>query len=145
MSDSPICVDASVVVRLVVAGPLAEAASAVWATWLHSNAEILAPDLLLAETTSVLHRYGHQGLLSDDTVREALDTVLDLPIRYVRGPAVHRRALLLARELRLPAACDAHYLAVTEQNAAHFWTADQKLVAAAQLRFPRIHLLHVVP
>ena len=141
MSDSPICVDASVVVRFVVGGPAAEAAGAAWALWLDEGREVVAPELLLAETTSVLHRYRHQGLLSDATVREALDTVLALPIRLVRGPAVHRRALTLAGELGLSAAYDTHYLAVTEQEAAQFWTADRKLVAAAGNRFPHIQLL----
>ncbi|NPA27193.1 MAG: type II toxin-antitoxin system VapC family toxin, partial [Chloroflexi bacterium] len=54
---------------------------------------------------------------------------------------LHLEALALAHELNLPAAYDAHYLALARRMNAEFWTADQRLAKAVARRFPWVHVL----
>jgi alpha-galactosidase len=52
------------------------------------------------------------------------------------------RVFALAQRLALPAAHDAHYLALAERLGAEFWTADQRLVRAVQ---PQLSWVHGLP
>jgi predicted nucleic acid-binding protein len=69
-------------------------------------------------------------------VRLALRAALSLPLRLYGEPELHARALDLAERLSLPAAYDAHYLALADWLGAEFWTADQRLVRAVQDELP---------
>jgi Predicted nucleic acid-binding protein, contains PIN domain len=55
--------------------------------------------------------------------------------------SVHRRALLLAGQFKLPSAYDAHYLAVAEVFGAELWTADQRLFRAVSGPLPWVHIV----
>ncbi|MBC7227355.1 MAG: type II toxin-antitoxin system VapC family toxin [Thermoflexales bacterium] len=70
-----------------------------------------------------------------------LDLALRLDVERVSDGELHRRALQLARAFSLPAAYDAHYLALAEQLGADFWTADLRLARAIQDRLPWVHRL----
>jgi len=54
---------------------------------------------------------------------------------------LHRRALQLAEALSLPAAYDAHYLALAERVGAEFWTTDRRLANKVREALPWVHLL----
>lgn len=127
---STICVDASLVLRLVVADPLSEAACRLWRDWADEGRQVVAPVLLHYEATNVLHRLAGSGALRPETAREALEVVLALPVRLLESPQLAVRAWELARQLGLPAAYDAHYLAVAEQQECELWTADGRLARA---------------
>jgi len=70
-----------------------------------------------------------------------LDLTLRLDITLCGDVDLHRRALAMAVDFALPAACDAHYLALAERLGAYFWTADHCLVQAVSGRLPWVHLL----
>ena len=74
------------------------------------------------------------------SVRLALRAALSLPIRVHNEADLLLRALELARQLSLPAAYDAHYLALAEWLGGEYWTADGRLFRAAQPSFPWVHL-----
>ncbi len=137
----PICIDASVVVRLVTGAPTEITESELWQAWLEGEAEVIAPTLLFFEVANALHRYAVHGELLDEEVEEALEAALALEIRLHGGPDIHRRALRLARRLDLPTTYDAHYLAVAERSRATFWTTDARLVRAVQPALPWVRLL----
>jgi len=136
-----ICVDASVVVRLVTGGGAEIGDPAVWRDWFAGGDDLIAPTLLFFEVTNALHRYAVQGELLAEEVEEALEAALDLEIRLHRGPDLHRCALRLARRFGLSATYDAHYLAVAERAEAELWTADARLVRAVQPSLPWVRLL----
>lgn len=131
MSNSPVCTDANLIVRLV-AFPDSQAVQDLWQHWKQEDRMIIAPGLVLYEVTNALYQYLKHHVLSADTVSYALETALQLPVQMVDDREVHRRAMALARRYRLPAAHDAHYLAVAEVRQAELWTTDRKLFDACQ-------------
>jgi predicted nucleic acid-binding protein len=110
MNSSWVCVDASLVVSLVV-DPAAEL---------------------------IQHLWGH---LSTSSVQLAFRAALALPLELHGVPDLHWRALDLAEKFCLPAAYDAHYLALAELLAGEFWTANRRLARTVQSSLPWVHLV----
>lgn len=138
---SPLCLDASVVVRLVTGFDLAGPIHAVLADANVRGRGLVAPALFGFELANALHRYAMSGTLTAIEAREALEAGLALDVDLVHGPALHLRALDIARHLGMTAAYDAHYLAAAEARAAALVTVDQRLASAAErLGIPRIHV-----
>ena len=141
MSDS-VCLDASFVVRMLV-GPetLARKAESLWAAWKQQGKTLVAPVLLYFEISNALFQYVKADQLPFPLVRELLDTALGLGILLYADADLHQQALILAQELRLPAAYDAHYLALARRLGAECWTTDRRLAQAVADRFPWVHAL----
>jgi len=131
MNNSPLCVDANIVIRLV-ADPGDEVVRAAWERWDAEHRRIAAPTLLFYEVSNALYRYQRAGMMGSVAVRLALRAALALPLQLYGEAALHRRALDLAEPLSLPAAYDAHYLALAQWLGAELWTADRRLARAVQ-------------
>ena len=131
MRNSWLCIDANLVIRLV-ADPKDESTRELWEQWDAEKRQLAAPTLLYYEVTNVLYRYQKQGLLSWSAVRLALKAALSLPLHLHGESDLHWRALDLAGRFSLPAAYDAHYLALAEWLGGEFWTADEKLADAVK-------------
>lgn len=140
MSSSWVCVDANLVVRLV-ADPKDELVRGLWESWDAEGRLFGAPTLLYFETTNALYRYQRMGLMSSSSVKLALKAALSLPIRLYGETNLHPLALDLAERFSLPAAYDAHYLALAERLGAEFWTADQRLADTVGAALPWVHLI----
>ncbi|MCS6938258.1 MAG: type II toxin-antitoxin system VapC family toxin [Roseiflexaceae bacterium] len=141
MPISPVCLDASFLLRMLLdkaTGPLADT---LWETWHREERRLVAPTLLYYEVASALHRYAVHRRLSSAEAETLLDLALRLDIELVGDSELHRRALQLAGAFSLPATYDAHYLALAERLGAEFWTADARLVRAVQSRLPWVHSL----
>lgn len=132
MSNSlTVCVDASIVVRFTL-NPDDTAIKRLWNSWSTQGVRLVAPTLLFYEVTNGLYRQQKGGVLSPKFVLEALDVALAMPVELVGDGDLHRRACLLAGTYRLPAAYDAHYLALAERLGVELWTADARLVNTLQ-------------
>ncbi len=140
MSNS-VCLDASFVVRLLESTSPDAPAVRLWRQWSAEGRPLVAPALLFFEVTNALHRYVRHGLARPQTARALLDQALRLGIRLYTDADLHLEALTLARELRLPAAYDAHYLALARRLGAECWTADRRLAQTVAGRFPWVHAL----
>jgi len=140
MRNSWLCIDANLVIRLV-ADPKDEAVRRLWEQWHAERRQLAAPSLLYYEATNALYRYQRLGLMSASSVRLALKAALSLPLRLHGDVSLHQRALGLAERFSLPAAYDAHYLALAEWLGGDFWTADRRLVQAVQAELPWVHLV----
>jgi len=137
-----ICVDASVVLRLLLNHEPKSPVARLWLEWTDQDAELFAPTLLYYEVCNALHRYVVMKELLPAEGQQMLQAALDLEIHLKGSNDLHLRALALAEQFRLPAAYDAHYLAVAERWEAELWTADKKLVQALGRNWPRLHLLN---
>ena len=124
--NSIICVDAGPVIQLV-AFPDNTLIQDIWDAWDREKQKIVAPTLLYYEVTNVLYRYQSQCLLRQETVSTALLAVLSLPIELVGDADLHLHAKELAVKYHLPAAYDAHYMALTERLGGELWTTDKRL------------------
>lgn len=141
MLTSPVCVDASFVIRLLESGEPDSAAIRLWVEWHEAERPVVAPTLLYYEVTNALRRYVAHGMLLPQEADKLLDTALKLDITLYGDAELHRRALKLAKAFSLAAAYDAHYLALAERLGAEFWTADKRLVQAVQKAMPCVRLL----
>jgi predicted nucleic acid-binding protein len=135
-----LCVDANLVIRLV-ADPDNAQVRQLWKQWKDARRQLAAPTLLYYEVANALYRYRKLGILDSSAVREALEAAFALPIELYGGQALHRRAVEWADRFSLPAAYDAHYLALAEQLGGELWTADGRLARALRPAVPWVHLV----
>jgi predicted nucleic acid-binding protein len=138
-NSSTICVDASLVVRLFVVPP-DEWIRELWGRWRRDRQQLVAPILLRFEVTNALYRYQKAGMISSSATKDALNSALALPIQFYSDVDLHESALMMAGRFALPAAYDAHYLALAERHGAAFFTTDRRLVNAVQSALPWVHL-----
>jgi predicted nucleic acid-binding protein len=140
MESSWICVDANLVIRLIV-GPADESHQARWEQWGSEGRRLAAPTLLYYEVANGLYRYQKLGYISTSAVELAFKAALALPLELHGGPDLHWRALELANRFGLPAAYDAHYLALAELLEGEFWTADKGLARTVRQSLTWVHLV----
>ena len=63
MQNSPVCVDASFLVRLLTSNSANAPAPRLWATWHEAGLPVVAPTLVYYEVTNALRRYVVHGEL----------------------------------------------------------------------------------
>ena len=87
-------------------------------------------------TNILRQRMRRVGLPLEDA-RRLLADFLDLSIALATSVQLYDRALQLADQYHLPAAYDAHYLALAQLIARDLWTDDQRLIRllGSQLTF----------
>ena len=132
-----ICTDASVVAKWFLEEEWTDRARALLRDTLDANEPIVAPPLIAYEVTNILRlRLRASPGLPLEHALAFLDYFLSIPIELRLPPGLHRRALVLADEFGLPAAYDAHYLALAEEFACDLWTDDRRLLRALEGRLP---------
>lgn len=140
MPNSPICLDANVIIQALV-NPQNAPVQQKWRQWSAAQQHFVAPSLQRYEVTNVLHRYQYSGHLSVNFVERVLQAFLALPIAYADTDGDYQRAMELARQFHRPAAYDTHYLALAERLGVEFWTADQRLASAVRSVLPWVHVV----
>jgi predicted nucleic acid-binding protein len=101
----PFVIDASVAIKWVVAEPGSAEALALL------DANLAAPDLLIAECTNALARLVRLGMLGQPAVQTAITFLSGVPIDLVATRPLMPRALDMAGRLQHPA-YDCFYLAL---------------------------------
>jgi predicted nucleic acid-binding protein len=139
-STAAICVDANLVIRRV-AEPENRLVQELWERWAAHRQPLVAPALLRYEVTNVLYRTQRAGLLSPEARRDLLAAALALPIEVHGDTALHQEAADLAERIGLPAAYDAHYLALAQRLGTEFWTTDERLGRAVRPTLPWVRLV----
>jgi predicted nucleic acid-binding protein len=124
-----------------VADPGDEAVRSLWGQWDSEGRQLAAPTLLPYEVANALYRYQKLGYLGAAEVELAFKAALSLPLELHGEPELHWRALDLAKRFSLPAAYDAHYLALAELLEGEFWTADAGLARAVESSLPWVRLV----
>lgn len=131
MPNSMVCVDASFVLRLLGSASPEAAPVQMWVESHEQGKIVVAPGLLYYEVVNALHRYVVKGQLTAAEARQLLELALDLEIALHSELDIHQQAFRIAQELALPAAYDAHYIALAKRLGAELWTADQRLARVA--------------
>ena len=130
--NSLVCVDASILIKLVVEEERSDCASALWDSWVDDEVEIVAPTLFLYEVTATLRKKVYRQLLTLAEGREVFAAALAVEVTPMAPSGLHERAWELATHFNRPTAYDSHYLALAEMLGCEFWTADQRLFNAVQ-------------
>lgn len=121
-----VCVDANIVVRLLLFAE--DEIQTLWKNWETAGTHLVAPSLLHYEVVNSLYQYQKYGKISPASLERSLQAALVLPVELYDDDHIHRRAMQLAAQYGLPAAYDAHYLALAEWLEIDLWTADMRLV-----------------
>jgi len=133
--DRTVCVDASLIVALLMPERHTEQALALWQAWINDDLRIFAPALLGYEVTSALYRKVLQGKIEPHDGQAALEQFVALEIESVHLPELHSKASALAKQFERPNTYDAHYLALADHFACPFWTADERLYNTVKSEF----------
>jgi predicted nucleic acid-binding protein len=135
------CVDASVVLKLVLNETDSHLAEALWRSWLISGIQPAGPCLLPFEVTAVLRKHVHRGTITTEYGLAALRQVMAFDVTLLSFPDLHERAWALASDLNRPFTYDAHYLAPAENLGCEYWTADKRLYQAVRGRLSWVRWL----
>ncbi|MDJ1176778.1 type II toxin-antitoxin system VapC family toxin [Roseofilum capinflatum] len=136
-----ICMDANFAVRLVNSQSEADPWIVLWEEWQAADKQIIAPTLFYYEITNAIYRMGRAGQLQEDEVQTALEDVFNLRISIKSDLQLHFQAVALAQQFDLPAAYDAHYLALAQDYRAIFYTGDKRLFNQVHSQFSDIVLV----
>lgn len=132
-----ICLDASVAVKLILDEEWSRLVEALLADSVELDEPIVAPPLLPIEVTNtLLKRMRPPTSFSFDEASYLLGRFLEFPIEIRNPNGLHGQALSLAHAYGLPAAYDAHYLALSAALGCDFWTDDRRLLSALGGRLP---------
>lgn len=142
---SPVCVDANVVLSIVLNEPAKGKAEKLFTELILADIEIIAPTLFAYEVTSVIRTKVHRQLILPEEGLMALKRAFGLNVILQRPEQLHEHAWQLAEQFGRPAAYDAHYLALAEIFNCHFWTADERLYNAVKSQLPWVYWLGHYP
>ena len=120
-----VVIDASVLIKLFVD----EKGSSESERAVKAADELLAPDLLLPETASVLWKYVRRGELSPVDANSLMADILQMRIRISPSEDLIEPALRIAIETGRTV-YDSLYIALALQSATILLTADERLVHA---------------
>lgn len=99
---------------------------------MQSGERLVAPPLLLAESTSVLRRYVFTEALEHAEAVAALRLLLGMPIEIEENAVVYQDALDFANRLGHAKGYDTQYLAVARLHDCPVVTCDRGLATVAQ-------------
>ena len=136
-----VCVDASLVIALLLPERFSDKALRLWEKWMQADLDITAPRLIRYEVPSVIHRKGLRGLITWDDAQTVLGYFLNLDISCDESESLPIRASELARQFQRSNTYDAFYLAQAEQFSCPFWTGDERLFNAVKDGYSLIHWL----
>ncbi len=136
-----ICLDASLVLKLVLPEPDRPHVRRLWDTWIQRREIICAPWLFPFEVHSALRQAVVRGILNPVEGKAAWDLIQDLGIQIRHEEGVWELAWSLAHKYRRPTTYDMVYLALAEILDCDFWTTDRRLLSALAGREPRIRTI----
>lgn len=138
---SQICVDAGILLKLLLNEPDSHRAEALWQSWVHEGIQPVAPQLFPFEVTAVIRKLTHRGILEAALAEKVLKKALEFDVSLQAFDGIHERAWQLATDFNRPTAYDTHYLALAEHLDCAFWTADQKLFNEVSQKLDWVHWL----
>ncbi|HEY6284244.1 MAG TPA: type II toxin-antitoxin system VapC family toxin [Ktedonobacteraceae bacterium] len=138
-----VVVDASLALKWVLSEADSNKAIALLQTWNTDKMEIIAPALFTYEATNILYRQVVTNKLSYEEVKKLLTKLLSIGIllNFVQHREISIQAMELSHRFGLPAAYDAHYMALAEHEKCEYWTADSRLCNTVRDKLPWVHQL----
>lgn len=137
---SQVCVDASVVLKLLLDEPESQTVNALWAEWLAGGVDVYAPYHLAFEVVSVIRNHVFRGNISAETGRLALEAFLAQDVQMIPPEPLYQRAWDLVEQLDRPTVYDTFCVAAAELAGCDLWTYDKTLYHVAREVLPLINM-----
>jgi len=129
------CLDANVVVKVVIEEKLSEVARALVSNAFASRIDLIAPHFFDAEVFGAIRKKVYGGEITHEIAEIAFGKLHILPVQLVRTSRLLDRAWEIARQCNLRWLYDAFYVALAEKRSCVLWTADMELYNAVKDRF----------
>ena len=139
--SSRVCVDANLVLKLVLVEEDSPLVHELWDRWIDEGVEIVAPPLLAFEGTSVIRNKVHCGLVPPDEGELMFEALQAQGVKLLYPEGLDRIAWELAIKFDRPAAYDSHYLALAEMLSCELWTGDRRLYNVVKDELPWVKWL----
>src|SRR5713226_2075557 len=111
-SAREVCVDASLVVKVILAEPNSDKADALFEGWANDGRQLVAPVFFEVETDSILRqKTALRKELTAEQAEAAFAKLQALPILQMSVPGQRQRAWEIASQFGFPTVYDATYLA----------------------------------
>jgi predicted nucleic acid-binding protein len=138
-----VVVDASLALKWVLSQEDSSTAIALLQKWNIEKTEVIAPALFTYEATNILFRQVVARKLTYDEAMKLLTKLFAIGIllNFAQHKEISIRAMDISHHFGLPAAYDAHYLALAEYEQCEYWTADTRLWNAIGGKLPWIRRL----
>lgn len=129
MNNKIVVVDASLALKWVSVEQDTPKAKHLLKSWGDAGAEIVVPALFIYEVTNIIYRKTVTKELLLDEALQALTEMFSMGMRvdFSLHQYISTQAMMQAHRFSLPAAYDAHYLALSMNKDCEFWTADKRL------------------
>lgn len=122
-----LCIDASVVVKLVLKGEShRSAARRLLRDCLVNDMKLIAPALFDSEVDTAIFKRVYDGKLNLDEAKRVWAGLEKVAVQTVAHPGLRRRAREIAEQFNLSMVYDATYAALAEIRGCEFWTADKE-------------------
>lgn len=132
-----VCVDASLVLMLLLPHDLTPQVDALWRAWVKRGIDRVTAPLFFAEVTSVLRERVYHSQIGAEEGDAAFAAFMKLNVKSVSPAALQPQAWSMAKQYNRPRAYAAQYLAVAAAAGCELWTGDQRLVNAVNAPWVR--------
>lgn len=135
-----ICVDASVIVKLAVAGEAHRAtARRLVRNSIAAGVRLIAPPFYVSEVDTAIRRRVYEGRWNTVDAHNAFAVLDRAPVEVLTHPNLRERARGIAEQFNQRTVYDSTYAALAELRGCEFWTADNAfyLDVEAALAFVR--------
>jgi len=126
------CLDANVVVKVVIEEKLSEEARALVSNAFANKIDLIAPHFFDAEVFGALRKKVYSGDITDEIAEIAFGKLHILPVQLIPTSRLLDRAWEIARQCNLRWLYDAFYVALAESRMCILWTADEELYEAVK-------------
>ena len=128
-----VVIDSNIIASLILPASYTPQSTQLLASLNEAGESLIAPLLFEYEIVSIVRRAVASNLLGKARASEALTRLLNSNIVTIPpSRSLHQEALRIAERLGQSKAYDAQYLALASRENAPLWTADLRLVRAAQ-------------
>ncbi|MEW6697300.1 MAG: type II toxin-antitoxin system VapC family toxin [Bacillota bacterium] len=148
--SSLICLDSSVLIKLLVLEEDSEKADALMQNILEKRQSVVLPSLAWAEVGSILRKKINKKMITQEQAEIAWEAFNNIGIlNYLNDPVIMKSAWQIALKEKIPTLYDAAYLAVAEiisrqsNEVCEFWTADETLIRSIKNK-PYVHNLNSI-
>lgn len=141
MKNSQVAIDASFLLKLFLPEEKSEKAEKLWKSWIEDSIEVVAPTLIIFETSSVLRNKASRKIISEDHAEKLMIQLKEMDITLLYTKDILDETWEIGKILNQSTLYDCFYIAISRYLNITMWTADKRLYNSSAKIFSNIKLL----